>query len=268
MTEHIIKAAKTYDIEEFICLTFPRNWGGIGARILESGVTFADGMCKWAPRWSKIPQTRRRGNDGTEDAFKSVIFRVHDCLHQLWGLPHPTDFSENEFYYYKRTQMCGEVAVLTLAEFVYAKYLYETYPTQRKLLWGRNALPLLEGALSGKSTLQIAMRLDDLLHKKRRPKWVRENPVATAFVDDYVPMLEKDRRQIDTNWQVMKEANWLPADAPKARFGRHLDGLELTIWMIEDFYHLISTDPTVDRALVEFNRQRRDKIVLPDGWDS
>lgn len=268
MSQSIIQAAETKDIEEFMRLMFPPSWGGIAARILESGATFAEGMCKYAPRWSQIPQTVRYGGNTEETALKSIIFRAHDCLHQLWGLPHPTDFSEDEFYYYKRTQMCGEVAVLTLTEFVFVEQLKNRYPQHRDLLWGRNALPLLADPLRSKTIKQIAMRLDDLLHKKSRPKWVRDNPHATAFVEDYVPMLEKDRQQIDTNWQAMKAANWFPHNAPKARFGRHLDGLELTLWMIDDFLHLRSTDPVPDRALMEFNRQRREKLVLPEGWDS
>jgi len=270
MKHDIVTASQTQDIEEFMQFVFPSAWKGIAARILETGATFADGMCKWAPRWSKIPQTKRRGENKVEDAFKSIIFRVHDCIHQLWGLPHPTNFSEDEFHYYKRTQMCGEVAVLTLTEFLFVSHLFSSYPRQRDLLWNRNALPLMgkDGPLAGKSTVQVAMRLDDLLHKKSRPKWVRDNKHAIAFVDDYVPMLEKDREQIDHNWAAMQAANWFPTNAPKARFGRHLDGLELTIWMIEDFLHLMSTDPTVDTALMEFNRERRSKIVLPQGWDS
>ena len=266
---NIIKASETNDIEEFMSLAFPPTWGGIRARIIESGAQFADGMCPWAPRWSKIPLTLRKGKTSEETAFKSVIFRVHDCLHQLWGLPHPgSKFSEEDFYYYKRTQMCGEVAVLTLAEFVYAEYLYDTYPTARPWLWNRNALPLLKGPLFQKNNFQIAMRLDNLLHNKMMPVWVRNNEHARKFVEDYVPMLEKDRQQIDVNWALMKKTGWLPDNAPNVRFSRGLDGLELTLWMIEDFEHLLFTDSEVDRALTEFNRSRRELIILPEGWDS
>lgn len=118
------------------------------------------------------------------------------------------------------------------------------------------------------NTEQIAMRLDGLLHKKIRPRWVRENSYAVAFVEDYVPMLETGRQQIDQNWAAMKAVGWLPDGAPKARFGRELDGLELTVWMIRDFEHLLTSHDEPDMALVEFNRQRRRKLVLPEGWVS
>lgn len=162
--------------------------------------------------------------------------------------------------------MCGEVAVLTLTEFVFCEYLYENFENLRSLLWSRNAIPMLKGPLQGKSTLQIALRMDDILHKKRRPKWVRDSDVATAFTNDYVPMLQGDREDIDHNWRVMKAANWLPQTAPNARYGRDLDGLELTSWMIADFYHLMETDAIVDSGLRDFNRARRNQIVLPKGW--
>lgn len=268
---HPLEAAcRTFEIEDFLRLAFPPEWGGVAARILETGVEMSATPCKWAPRWSRIPPTVRKGPENLSTATKSVIFRVHDCLHQLWGLPHPRNFTMDDRYYYKRAQMCGEVAVLTLAEFVYCDWLRRQYPEIRDLIWSRNAIPLIDGdgPMAGKSIEQIAMRLDDLLHKKSRPKWVRDNPVATAFVDDYVPMLERDREQIDANWMAMKAANWLPEGAPKAKFGDRLDGLELTVWMIHDFEHLLSSSAEVDRALAEFNRKRRSKIELPEGWVS
>lgn len=261
------EAFETRDIERFLTLMFPSRWSGLAARIVESGVEMSTTMCPWAPRWSAIPPTVRKGKTDLETHAKSCIFRVHDCLHNLWGLPTPSPtFSEDDFYLYKRSQMCGEVAVLTLAEFVFAEHLYETYEELRPLVWSRNAIPMLKGPLQGKSTLQIAQRMDGLLHKKIVPRWVRESKEATAFVADYVPMLERDREDIDHNWALMKKAGWVPTGAPNARYSRDQDGLELTAWMITDFYHLMDTDPVVDVGLRDFNRGRRRPIVLPTGW--
>ena len=264
----ILQANASRDLAEFLTLAFPPEWGGIRARILETGAEMSAERTPWAPRWSMISPTVRKGTEDLDTATKSVIFRVHDCLHQLWGLPHPTAFSQEDFFYYKRAQMCGEVAVLTLTEFVYCDHLRRLYPEIASLIYSRNAVPLLETHLAGKSVAQIAMRLDDLLHKKSRPLWVRNDPIATAFVEDYVPMLETDRHQIDGNWNAMKEANWLPVGAPKAKFGPGLDGLELTVWMIDDFHHLLSSSPDVDWPLAHFNRERRRQLVLPPGWVS
>jgi hypothetical protein len=265
-----LEAFETFDIENFIRLTFPASWGGVGARILESGVEFAEGNCDWSPRWSKIPRTVRKGRNELETAVKSCIYRVHDCIHQLWGLPIPgCDFTEDDRYLFKRAGMCGEVAVLAVIEFAFCDYIYQHYPEVRELIWSRNAVPLIKegGPLQYKNLTQIAIRLDGLLHKKLRPKWVRENAIATAFADDYVPMLEKDRYYLDRHWEAMKAANWLPDEAPNSRYSPDLDGLELTIWMIEDFLHLIDTDTKIDKALREFNRIRRASIVMPSNWD-
>ena len=256
------------DVEKFMQLLFPKSWGGVIARIVETGVTFSDRMCPWAPRWSKIPPTMRKGKTELNTHVKSCIFRVHDCFHQLFGIPVPSSsFTEEEFYLYKRAQMCGEVAVLTLTEFVFCKYLYDTYPEVKELMKSRNAMLMLEGPLLGKTTLEIALRMDDLLHKKSIPKWVRDHEPSAAFVADYVPMLETDRKDIDHNWNLMKTVGWTPGvEAPHVRFSKDLDGLELTSWMINDFYHLMATDTTVDESLRKFNEARRSKIILPQGW--
>ena len=277
MITNFLDAFSTTDLEQFMNLLFPPSWGGIAARILETGATFdtsPSGLCSWAPRWSKIPRTLRTGSSNSATAVKSCIFRVHDCLHQLWGLPTPDDFSEEEFYVYKRSQMCGEVAVLTLTEFVFCKYWYdeaghsEMDALEAGLFRSRNAIPMLEGPLAGRSTLEIAQRLDDLLHKKSRPRWVRDHAESLAFVEDYVPMLEFDRVNIDHNWALMKAAGRFPAsNAPNARYSLTTDGLELTQWMIRDFYHLMDTGTGVDWALASFNEDRRENIVLPDGWN-
>lgn len=266
---HILEQACQVDnLYDFLSLAFPPDWSGITARIIETGAEFAPQPCAWAPRWSLIPKTIRKGPDDLTTAVKSVIFRVHDCIHQLWGLPHPGNFTTDDLYYYKRSQMCGEVAVLTLTEFVYCDYLRRQYPELAHLITKRNAIPMLDGPLAGKSVEQIAMRMDDLMHKMSKPRWVREHPASTAFVADYVPMLERDRQQIDHNWALMREANWKPDGAPKARFGPNMDGLELTIWMIHDFQHQMATSSDIDWALAAFNRERRSKLILPSGWVS
>ena len=259
-------AANSRDVFEFLDLMFPKHWQPIAARILETGVDFSDSLCAWAPRWSKIPPTIRSGKTDFESHVKSCIFRMHDFIHQLWGLPIPSDFSEEQFYLYKRAQMCGEVAVLTLTEFEFCNHLFNSFPETQEVILKRNAIPMLKGPLQGKSILQIALRMDDLLHKKSRPKWVRDHKPSLNFIEDYVPMLEYDREDIDNNWEIMKKANWLPYGAPNARYNVNLDGLELTTWMINDFFHQMDTGLLFDKELRIFNKKRRDKIILPEDW--
>src|SRR4029078_12513763 len=117
----------------------------------ESGAKFTTEKVVWAPRWSKIPLTVRKGRDQFSTNVKSCIYRVHDCIHQLWGLPIPDkSFSEEDRYNFKRAGMCGEVAVLTLTEFVFCQYLFDAFEETRNLIWLRNAIPLLATALMGK----------------------------------------------------------------------------------------------------------------------
>src|SRR6185295_8543805 len=84
------EAFETRDIERFLSLMFPASWDGVAARIIESGVEMSTELCPWAPRWSFIPPTERKGKTDLEKHVKSCMFRVHDCLHQLWGLPTPS----------------------------------------------------------------------------------------------------------------------------------------------------------------------------------
>ena len=266
---HFLEAYEIYDIELFLERVFPPQWSGISARILETGVTMNKEPCAWAPRWTQIPPTQRVGRTDDESRMRSIIFRVHDCLHQLWGLPKPALEADN-YYEYKRAQMCGEVVVLTLCEFVYVQWLYETFDELGPWIEGRCAVMMLKKDLKGKSTTQIALRLDAFLHKKRMPKWVRENEQALLFAEYYTPMLQRDREAIEQCWRSMEaDPTWVEqnlGDAPLARFSPTLTGLELTCWMIADFEHLIDTTPDPDWALVHWNRKRRAKIVMPTDW--
>jgi hypothetical protein len=265
------KAFATRDLRTFMGLVFPPTWSSIAARIMESGASMAAEPVSWAPRWTRVSPTVRHGRTAEQTAIKSCLYRAHDCLHQLWGLPIPSaSMDEDDFFLYKRAQMCGEVAVLTLAEFALAGSIAQRHPELKPFLDTRNALPMMDvgGPLHGRSIAQIAARLDDTLHKQSRPRWVRDSGCATRFCDDYVPMLEGDRALIDHNWKVMLRTHWRPSSLPNARYNPTLDGLELTLWMIEDFYHLLDTDPVVDEGLASFNRSRRDSTVLPEGWNA
>jgi hypothetical protein len=268
-TEKIFhEAFNTRDIARFMELMFPPEWSALRARIIESGATMSKDLCDWAPRWSPVPPTVRGDADALEGRVRSCIYRMHDCLHNLWGLPIPgAEFSKADFYVYKRSQMCGEVAVLTLTEFAFCKSLLDRHPSLRDILWSRDALAMLDGPMRGRSLVQVAARLDGMLHKWAHPQWVREHAASLSFAAYYVPMLEHDRRAIDHNWELMKAAQWRPVGAPNARYSTDTDGLELTTWMIDDFQHLMDTDHVVDEELAAFNRGRRAGIVLPKGWN-
>jgi hypothetical protein len=275
-------AFEARDLRTFLAEVFPDEWQPVAARIVESGATFGP-TDKFAPRWSPIPPTVRRGATDEETWLKSTIFRVHDCLHQLWGLPKPRLFgvdddakigvADAERYYFKRVWMCTEVAVLTITEFFYCQWLYDTQPALRPLLTKRNTLLFKRTSpLHAKTLRETAGRLDELLHKRTRPSWVRNNVYAVRFVEDYVPMLAQDRTNIDHNWALLcaqharGEVGYLD-DLPNQRYGRELDGRELTEWLVDDFAHLLNTDAGIDQSLARFNAQRRANVNLPDTWN-
>jgi hypothetical protein len=267
------KAYNCTNLKEFIHEVFPEEWASIGARIIESGAEFIENCDKFAPRWTHIPLTNRisKSGDMSETWLKSIIFRVHDCLHQLWGLPVPRVFNDEERRQFKRMWMCAEVSVLTITEFIYCHWLYDTQPHLKVFLEKRNTL-MFQGttALAHKNPIDLATRLDQLLHKKIKPDWVRENEYARKFIDDYVPMLEQDRQNIDHNWKLLveqKDKSYLNV-LPNQRYAKDFDGLELTRWMITDFYHLMDTDSQIDIELAKFNHERRCKVNLPDTWNN
>lgn len=268
----IEKAFKTTNLEEFLIEVFPDEWYPIIARIIESGAEYGD-TDKFTPRWTAIPFTIRNSkrNIEKETFLKSIIFRVHDCIHQLWGIPIPKVFDENNKYIFKRAWMCAEVATLTMTEFVYCEWLYNTQEHLKEMLEHRNTLLFKNTTeLKNKSPVQIAARLDQLLHKKILPKWVRDNNYAQNFVNDYVSMLTQDRLNIDHNWKLLteqKNKEYLKY-LPNQRYNFDLDGLELTQWMIIDFYHHLNSDGCIDEQLTDFNRQRRKNVDLPDTWNN
>lgn len=273
------RAFQTRDVAEFMDLVFPPSWGGIKARIIETGVIFVDEndarekVEKFALGWSFITPTMRmsKRDNERETWFKSIIFRVHDVLHQLFSLFVPKTWDDQELHSLKRMWMCAEVAVLTLTEFVYCQWLYDTQEHLREFLEHRNTLLFKNTTqLSGKSPQDIASVLDQLLHLKARPKWVTDSDHGLKFLEDFVPMLQEDRINIDHNLRILREQKnkeYLKF-MPTPCYGWHLDGRELTVWMIKYFETLLDTGSEVDWMLTSFNQTRRSHINLPDSWNS
>jgi len=268
------KAFFCTDIREFLKEVLPDEWSSLSARIIESGAVFRD-IKDFAPRWTDIPFTQRNGKSSLESYMKSMIFRVHDCLHQLWGLPIPKKFDKKEYKYFKRMWMCAEVSVLTIVEFFYCQWLFDTQEHLREFLINRNTLLFKETSdLKHKNMLETAARLDHILHRAKgdQPSWVRDNPYGRVFAEDFVPMLSIDRINIDHNWKLLSdqfkrgETSYL-TKLPNQRYSKQLDGLELTTWMIQDFEHLLKTDDEIDEELVKFNIMRRSQVKLPDTWN-
>jgi hypothetical protein len=286
-TIDFIKAAECTDLQEFMYMVFPEEWYPIVARIIETGAEFSQ-INDFTPRWTGIPLTVRKGDSSVETAMKTVIFRVHDCLHQLWGIPVPINFDEETRSRTKCMWMCSEIAVLTLNEFFYCQWLYDTQPAIRDLLEKRNTLLFKRTSdLCYKSMTQTAARIDELIHgiaasylaaktKQEKiavlPTWVKDNPYGVEFCRDYIPMLEMDRKNINHNWNLLKSMSPQELERlrklPNQRYSNKLNGLELTIGMIQDFEHLLTFSGTeIDTELAHFNKQRRKDSIMPETWN-
>lgn len=263
------RAYEATDIQDFMDHAFPAEWAGVVARILETGVDMTPGPVRWAPLWSSVPRTvrkRRPGCSEDEHRLASVLFRSHDCLHQLWGLPNPRMGRD----LYMRVQMCGEVAVLTITEFALAPRWLEERPDLEGVVNRRRALPLLRGPMRGLSLLDIGGRLNDVLHLRtgRPPSWVREDQNASAFVADYDAMLAHDRKCITANYDAWETHGFPPDNLPQLVMDHRITGTELTRWMIQGFERTLQTAGPPDWHLRDFNAQRRARVMLPDGWQS
>ena len=184
--------------------------------------------------------------------------------------------------------MCAEKAVLTMTEFFYCQWLYDTQPHARALLEKRNTLLFKRTSdLRDKTRQQTAARIDELMHgiakqyleaktdeerNKVLPEWVRENLYGKIFCADYIPMLEEDRKNIDHNWNLLmgmtdEEKNLL-RQLPNQRYNHKLNGLELTVSMIADFDHILEfSGEEVDESLRNFNQERRQKLKMPLSWN-
>lgn len=268
-TNPFYKAMNSGDLANFMREIYPLNWGGLIARIIETGVKFSDDPNEpWLIGVSNINKTYKTGTTFIDSLLKSVLFTSHDCLHQLWGLPNIKNFDDEDFNFFKRAQMCGEITVLTITEFILAKQLKKRCPELEGIIDKRNSTAMMKygGPLYHISPVQLAARLDELLHKKITPDWIMGSEDGEKFLKHYVPMLQRDRDNIDANWEIMKKYNFIPNAMPNTRYSRKMTGLELTQWMIEDFMHIRNSDEIIDYELAEFNAQRRKRYPVPTEW--
>ena len=264
----VVQAYYSETLYDFMDKLFPINWGGLKARIIETGVAFTNENEPWLIGVSDIQKTPRKGSTYIESIVKSTLFIAHDCFHNLWGLPYINEFNSESLSYFKRAQMSGEVAVLTITEFILAKQIKKRHPELKSIIDKRNATPMMEYGeiLYHLAPRDLALRLDEVLHKGKYEEWIYKSNTGLAFFEDYMPMLQRDRKNIIDNWEIMKKNNFIPNALPNVRYSRNLTGAELTQWMIDDFMHLRSSDETIDQELATFNRQRRKRMNIPKEW--
>lgn len=76
-------------------------------------------------------------------------------------------------------------------------------------------------------------------------------------------------RNIDHNWKLLvaQEDKEYLKHIPKQTYSRYLDGQPLTEWMIDNFENMLQTGTDIDWELAKFNRERREKVNLPETWN-
>lgn len=265
----LYKAFHSNNLYDFMYNLFPYNWRGVIARIYETGVSFTDDPNEpWLIGVSNIFKTWKNGTTYIDSLIKSCLFIAHDCFHNLWGLPHISDFSDESKKLFQKAQMSGEVAVLVVTEFILAKQIKKRHKELEYNIDKRNASQMISygNELYHLAPRVLAGRLDEMLRSNIVEYWVKDSKSAKNFFDDYIPMLNGDITNIDKNWEIMKRDEFIPNALPNARYSTKMTGAELTQWMIDDFMHIRNSDEMVDFELREFNKGRREVMVVPRDW--
>jgi hypothetical protein len=267
----IYQAFNTRDLEIFMNLMFPKSWKPVIYTILESGAIMSKDNCHWAPKWSMVPPTIR-GNlqeNELDCMVRSCIFRVHDCIHNLWGLHMPGNmYSELDRINYKKSQMAGEIAVLGITEFVYCRHLLDMHPSLHKIIIERDAIKMTQGVMKNGSLDSIVLKLNQILYENIYPSWINSDVNTLNFINYYRPMLERDRQGVDNNWEILKINRQIQNNCSDDKYDNTLTGGELSLWMCRNF-NMILNDKSkkLSSNVVEKNRMLRNASnVFPDNW--
>lgn len=112
------EAFHTRNPHRFVEIICPSEWGGIKHTLFRLCDRLRFEHAKWFPGKGVIPLTTRgEASELPNMIFRSVVFRFHDFLHQIW----PADISSKEAFV--RSQIDGELVVLALAEASFIPWL-------------------------------------------------------------------------------------------------------------------------------------------------
>jgi len=163
---------------------------------------------------------------------------MHDLFHQISPVEVSGKYDEDSRVQFKKSSMCGEVAVLYLTEFRYAEALAEAKPEWEEDIRERKSLPLLDlmrrkGVLAWED--QVAC-LDNLLYGDSFFPFLQGEPEVKDFIEDYWSMFERDRGFLDHNWELLKGDKWEPKRV--ISYDPTLNHLELTKHMVKIFLYI------------------------------
>jgi len=182
------------------------KWRSLFHAILNSGVRFTTSpKVKWLAGYSNVPLTVK------SDPVKEHFYIMHDLFHQLFPVQCTGSYEEKDRVMFKRSSMAGEVAVLYLTEFMYARDLAAAKPEWAGRIHDRLSLPMMDNFEDHwKKDYRMMSILDNLIYEEVRYPYLRGYPSVEKWLAHYWHMLAMDRHFLDVNWEILKEHNWQP----------------------------------------------------------
>jgi hypothetical protein len=276
LSEDFKKAYNTKDVFEFCNIIMP-EWRGVVTKILENGTEFNSfEKSDWLPGWSSISLSKRLSKINVIDdmIFKSVVYRFHDIIHNLWIFPNLKISNVEDELLYKKIQMAGEVTTLVITEFFWLCNLFDKIESDKykQYIEKRNAYKIYGKEIKNISIHEIGDYVS-LMVGEGSKKDAFKNTLSEDFADDYYRMLENDRVMIDKNIKIIKKQNWTPANdnfyVPQ-KFMYDISEKDLVRFMLSEFMDLYE-NPKHNFNYANRNEnlvRRRNMNKFPSGWAS
>lgn len=190
-------AFHTQDVNKFVEIMTPKEWVNLVPVFKSLNLKF-EKDCGWIPGLTNIPLTTRGSDaDFPNKVIRSVMFRYHDVLHNLWG--QPTEKST-----YVDVQIAGEFVVLVLSECWHGKLMYESSCAEvKEILECKEAIKLHDSFLVGKTKKQTALELESIFF--HGAEFTTTCKYTNKFINYFRPMLLQDFENSTSNLKLFEE---------------------------------------------------------------
>jgi len=276
ISERFYYAYETDCILTFCNIMMGPSWSGIVARIMENGAQFnKHNKIDWLPGWSSISMTKKisKTNDSDEAIFKSLVYRFHDIIHNIWVFPNLKITSPKDEFLYKKIQMAGEVATLTITEFFWLSNLHREVPYKWKVFIEKRNAHKIYGVPIKEEIIYDVGDYVSLMVGEGSIKGAFSGTASEDFASDYFRMLEEDRSMIDENLSLIKMNNWSPS-ANKfyipSRYDYDISEKKLVRSMLRNFMKYFENKRTSFNNSLRFSNLNRRYAMnpFPSGWRS
>jgi hypothetical protein len=255
----------------------PIQWSGVYSKIIENGASFGyNKKIDWLPGWSDISTTEKlsKKSDLDEAIFKSVVYRFHDVIHNIWIFPNIAIKDEHDAALYKKIQMAGEIATLAVTEFFWLSNLYYDISSDKykEFIRKRNAQKIFGAKIKRMSIYSVAKHISLMAGEGSR-EGSFSGTICEDFASDYFRMLEEDRNMIDTNTFLIKKDGWSPSSQelyipPEKDYE---SSEEAMIRRMLTYFMKLYKNPNFEhnKNLRRLNLERKSKMnQFPIGWSS